>query len=107
MNIMKDSTALIKAFDLISTPGKWTKGTYARDISGEEVYPDSESAVCFCSLGALMKVTNGDCGRAKWFLYGAEHSVVDINDTADSVDDGELVEMWMTAIFVALADESV
>lgn len=39
-------------FAVLSSPDKWTKGTYARDADGHAWCEDDE-AVCFCVSGAL------------------------------------------------------
>lgn len=42
---------------LIGVPERWTKNKEARDAKGRETSPFSENAVCWCSAGALMRVT--------------------------------------------------
>ena len=51
----------VKAYELLSDPAKWTKGDYAKDSSGEGVKPNSEKAVCWCMLGALLVVYQDYC----------------------------------------------
>jgi len=36
-------------------PSRWTRGANARDINGEMVDVDSNSATCLCLLGASIK----------------------------------------------------
>jgi hypothetical protein len=43
------------ARQLITDPAKWTQGWFARNAAGENVNALSQSAVCFCALGALDK----------------------------------------------------
>lgn len=49
---------LTAAKTLIADPKHWVKGEIARNDDGERVEPDDAKAVCFCSLGALCRVTN-------------------------------------------------
>lgn len=50
--ILKAARALIE--DRI----RWTQHTYARGKSGRPVYPEQRSAVSWCALGAICKVTD-------------------------------------------------
>lgn len=56
---MNKETALLalpvlrEARALISDPSRWTKGAEARDIGGKSISSRSDSAVCFCSSGAV------------------------------------------------------
>lgn len=50
-------TVLINARQQISNMDSWTRNSYARDSQGEPVNENDATAVCFCSLGALRKVT--------------------------------------------------
>lgn len=77
--------ALIDARDLIADPERWTKHTFARDAKGKEVDPKSPDATCFCGLGALIKVVNGDLAAFKWARVALadadiEHTVSMVND---------------------------
>lgn len=46
----------MKVKELLSSPEKWTQGTYARDaLGGRPVPPLDEDAVCFCLIGAVRK----------------------------------------------------
>lgn len=53
MNVLEHMQA---ARDLIADPERWTQGAYARDEYGEGVDACDETAVCWCSIGALRKV---------------------------------------------------
>lgn len=57
---MKISEILTGAKALIDTPKKWTKHTMARDSKGIDVIAVSPEATCFCSLGAILRITYGD-----------------------------------------------
>lgn len=54
---MNTKQILIAARDVIKNPENWTTDVAARDSKGKEVDPKSEEAVCFCTFGALRKVT--------------------------------------------------
>lgn len=43
------------ARELISRPGNWTKGWYAKDIHDQSVYSKEAVAVKWCATGALTK----------------------------------------------------
>lgn len=58
--MMYASTALTTAKALIDTPEKWTQGDMARDRRGNGMSATEPGAVCFCSLGALSKIVNGN-----------------------------------------------
>jgi hypothetical protein len=115
---MKTSEILMNALDIIDTPGQWTKGAFARkgSVFGPSTL-DVNAATCFCSLGAIRKVSgaaldNGymrnDALIAEDYLMGATGGAftAEINDAASSPFDRKMSEMWLTAIFCALADES-
>lgn len=90
---MKTSDLLINAKALINTPDKWTQGHFARDRLGLEISPRTDQAVCFCSLGAMMRVNYDEpyipavkaLGRAitgddTIGYYGAFQAVHEFND---------------------------
>ncbi len=49
----------MKAYELLATPDKWTKGAFARDRFGEVVEANSPDAVCFCIHGAMGRCYRG------------------------------------------------
>lgn len=55
---MKNSEILTQARKLIENEENWTHYNLARDPSSKPVDPTSPDAVCFCSVGAVAKVTN-------------------------------------------------
>lgn len=48
--------------ELLSDEKRWTRGSYARDRLGRTTHSTSESAVCWCLIGALGKITNHERG---------------------------------------------
>jgi hypothetical protein len=72
------------ARELISVPERWTQHDYARDRDGYYVAANDKAAVCWCSLGALLKASEGGgkYSAAKNALSTAiKGSVVEFNDT--------------------------
>ena len=108
---MKTSEILIKARDLIADPARWTQGTAARDANQEITEPESEGAVCWCSMGAVMKVE----GFANYIRR--ERAYDELCDAADALDSAsaglsdyndththaEVMTMFDTAIATAQA----
>jgi hypothetical protein len=50
----------MKAYELISSPFKWTKGCFARDRHGAAISEYSDDATCFCLVGAIHKCYEDD-----------------------------------------------
>lgn len=81
---------LVKARELISDPSKWTTGKNARSSNRLPVHPTSDNAVCFCSYGAVSRVTgdpdlhDGD-PRAIGYLDDAAEEL--FNKCASDVND--------------------
>jgi len=55
--MMKPSEILSEARNLLSDPDRWTQWYYARDEKGNHRQAQSKDAVCFCSIGAIMKAS--------------------------------------------------
>lgn len=49
--------------ELLSDKSRWTKGYYARDKEGAPVEALDETAVCWCTAGAIIKVVGPNPGR--------------------------------------------
>ena len=45
----------MKAWELLSSPEKWTQGTYARDKKAQPVNINSTEAESFCVTGAITR----------------------------------------------------
>jgi hypothetical protein len=82
---------LVAARKLIEDPAHWTQGSYARDAAGNKVSENSPKATCWCTMGALYKVSGchgvftGAGGRAIEVLARAawdeyHRGVVVLND---------------------------
>ncbi len=89
------------AWALIDSPEKWTHRVYARDARGFEVTLDNDTAVCFCSLGAILYTTKCKNFDAEYYL----ERVVQQNtrfDTISSFNDNstyeEVASLWSAAI---------
>lgn len=57
MTPLTPSDVLRAAADLIEPEGAWTQNAFARGRSGREVEAASRSAVCFCAIGAIARVS--------------------------------------------------
>lgn len=70
---MKVSKVLIAARAVIADPKNWTKGSFAKDANGHKRYAIAPEAVCWCALGAVMRVGANDVlfGAACYWLDGA------------------------------------
>ncbi|SDK43098.1 DUF6197 family protein [Bradyrhizobium ottawaense] len=66
--------ALTVTRELIADPARWTKGYFARDTAGSEVYPTESNAVCWCADGALAKsadvTIDAESGEWSWDTAG-------------------------------------
>lgn len=95
-----DTLEILKAGrELISDPARWTQHTAARDEGGDWVSERSESAVCWCSIGALWKVADWaseECSTAMSALEpDGPDSLLAFNDTHTHA---EVLAMWDRAI---------
>lgn len=59
---MKAKEILIEAANLLETKG-WTQDAFARDANGMGIKSHEESAVCFCTIGALNRVSGENVVR--------------------------------------------
>jgi hypothetical protein len=78
----------MKAYELLDSPDKWTKGAFARDKDGATVPYEQladDAAVCWCLDGALMKVYGVDTHR-----YNEMVDRIDRAIRADSLGRGGL-----------------
>ncbi len=81
---------------LISDPNRWTQRASARGADGIQILATDEDAVCWCSFGAVIKVTQGNyevrgivlnnMQREAVTSMGAYGSLVLFNDTRDHED---------------------
>lgn len=123
---MKISDTLIEALNIIDVPGQWTKGRMARTTDGTQTDPCGTTATCFCSAGAVYRNTglNYDDYRPVFdyltetaeqlvpdYQLGQLHAqlqlknaIVHVNDNSESQFDERMGQMWLGAIFNALAD---
>lgn len=82
---MSPREVLIMARALIAKPEHWTKRSYARGLSGESVDAGSRNAVCWCSVGAIDRISLVDGGRALDALSTAMGGggITSFNDSSD------------------------
>lgn len=57
---MNVADILDKAADLIEPEGAWIRHRYAVDAHGEPTVPTDPSAVCWCAMGAIYRVSECD-----------------------------------------------
>src|SRR6478736_5543404 len=66
---------LTKALTLVENPATFTTNSLARDADGMSVYALDERAVCWCSLGAVIKA-GGELGHDTDLVTGAALSLL-------------------------------
>lgn len=108
---MKPSEILIAAKTVISDEANWTKGSFARDAEGVSLGDGYDnSAVCFCSLGAIEHVTKADIGDTPAITYlsiaAFDISLSTIEELNDHSSHAMVMQMWDLAIDLALEDEN-
>lgn len=103
---------MIEAKALIEDESKWTKGYYAHDSEGSLREALDPQAVCFCSVGALIKVAGGydypqslqidraeavlsDCVKISTDGWGQD--IVEFNDAKDNTHQ-DVMAVWDKAI---------
>ena len=101
---MSPLEVLTKARELIADPANWTTGLYARNAQGEHTMTTSKDAVCWCSEGAVFRVTPENWEDAKSALQ-LINSVAgdDIVGFNDSHTHAEVMEVWDKALELAKA----
>ena len=60
MNTAEVLDKIADEFD--KNPGSWTRGAFARTAHDSSVAPTSESAVCWCAVGAIRRELNVGLG---------------------------------------------
>lgn len=94
---MTSAEILRAARDLIANPLCWTQGAFARDSAGNSIMWEAPDAVCWCAVGAVMRVTDesyktGPGASAYLAAYRAltnaalpKHSVEAFNDNSPHI----------------------
>jgi hypothetical protein len=93
MTVKQKAAAILRAARaLLAKPDGWTKGAEARTKEGFPVRYDSKRSTCFCTVGAIMRITGGNTTYASYLALDAlryvKHSVASLdiwNDAAKSV----------------------
>lgn len=99
--MLKNALTILKeARELVSRG--WTQGFYARGHYGSPVSVDSNSAICFCALGAVVRIGNDNFNfiRAKDVLTANLvdfDSVISFNDHPDTKFD-DVIALFDRAI---------
>ena len=74
----------MKVEDLLCDKSKWTRGSFAKDISGENVTNNDPNAVCWCVFGAILKVYSNEVDLENAILKLSDTvggGIVNFNDT--------------------------
>lgn len=100
---------LKRARSLLEEKG-WTQEVEARDSLGRKVNPTSDSAVCFCTIGAIRRAAFELTGSAQIDAYGAPPTAVIRQVTAGPIvgcnddpvtDVGHILMMFDFAVLIA------
>lgn len=98
---------LTKARNILENKG-WTQGYFARDSTNSEVGADSPQATCFCSAGAIWKVTGLPSYRGPRFSLERKclnqlSEVMDLNiPKANDDEDTKLIHVLIAFDFAIL-----
>ena len=101
---MKESERLIAAKALIADERNWTQEVYARNAAMKEVSPLDPTATCFCSLGALRKVSgwaHDDSLPGKYFAQSAVY-LLKLDGYIDLFNDNNTHEAVMEMFDLAI-----
>ena len=80
---MSDLEVLKAARELIKDPARWTQDSYARDVDGKITDPLNPDAVCWCAVGAIMKIKGSviiQCPQGPLAEYTNGTSLIIFND---------------------------
>lgn len=94
--------------EVIANRDHWTRGAIARDKSRDRVHPTNPKAVCFCSIGALRKVTDRIdlANEAEGYLKTVMGTHVTIFNDRLARNHAEVLAAWDKAIELARNDEA-
>lgn len=62
----------MKAYELLSSPAKWTKGYFARNNEGRRCGWSSDKASCWCMLGAINRAYHANGADTKFTIINRE-----------------------------------
>jgi len=92
---------LEKAFPLIQNPDTFTKDYLARDEGNIPIEPTNPHAVCWCSVGAVMKVANDMGVDYADIVYNmhevarvATGGVMSVSEVNDRRSHAAVVQFW-------------
>ena len=71
---------LVAARAIIANEENWTQGAYAKDKDGSSIGVNYSNAVCFCSSGAIRKITIDPFDAMAVLRNHMEDSIIDFND---------------------------
>jgi hypothetical protein len=99
---MSDVVATLKEARRLIAAG-WTKGAYARNVDGYYVDPVSDAAVCFCTVGSLVRANGGIGGEYQGMRLMLARSMFTESTIADWNDSRSDVSEVLTAFDKAIA----
>lgn len=89
----------------ISDPKKWTTGFFAKSAEGSFVAAQSNRAVCWCALGALLaEAKDSDQRYTGQFLFRASQDLFEEEDPTmvnDALGHAAVLQMYDAAIAAA------
>lgn len=71
---------LVAARAIIANEENWTQGAYAEDKDGSSIGVNCSNAVCFCSIGAILKITISPFDAMKVLRNHMGDSIIAFND---------------------------
>ena len=92
---MNEKECFQKAFALVSNEATWTQGSLAKDKYGHRVEPLSDIAVCWCSVGAVIKAVEGPTIASRRVRDQLSHTAdVFLSYFNDHHTHAEVVDVW-------------
>ena len=105
---MSAKEILVAARELLSDPDHWTKLVLAKTVNNEPKEPTDPEAVCWCSIGALYKVTGISVSlpdSSATIVYAAQRKLEEalgndlgIDEFNDCSEHKEVLELFDKAI---------
>jgi hypothetical protein len=81
---------LIAARARIAQPERWTKKAFARNALGQEVFPISASAVCWCMMGAMRSVAYTTTSDGYFVIHSVDPAETAIENAHNGLSCPEL-----------------
>lgn len=95
---------LRQARELLAEPGRWTQGSLARDADGHSSPLRGPAAVCWCSIGAVERITKTPGTAYKYLKAAMGCGIAAWNDAPERTQ-SEVVAAFDAAVALAAADD--